>query len=243
MRPDKERDMARSILPSKAGHAKQQVKRASRRAVSQAMGRLIEDPSEWDEADGLFETGQRQVRAIVNRRRSADKVKPFIRWAVNAMAEVPKESRLDHLRGVLPKGLIGSHALSHLSRLEPFDVRPRRVWKRTLRFLDRGHTVNVLRHVLEVRGGHRFVNDVLARHALIEEGTGRPIRRASVRLLLGVHDVLPFLDSVERWEHRALRHLVDALCRALWSAHCDVEAAAALLASPLVVRPVWWIER
>lgn len=232
--------MARSILPStwrKAAHAKQRVKRANRRAVSQAMGRIVEDPSEWDEADGLFDTGQREVRAIVNQRRGADKVKPFIRWAVKATAELPKESRLDHLRGLLPKGLIGSHALSHLTRLEPFDLRPRRVWKRTRRFLDRGHAANVLRHVLEVRGGHRFVNDVLARHALIDDATHQPIRRATVRLLLGVHDVLPFMDALERWEHRPLRHLVDALCRALWSAHFDLEAARTLLASPLRVPP------
>lgn len=233
--------MARSLLPStwrRAGHAKQLVKRAGRRAVSQLMARMEDDPSAWDDLDGLFDSGQRTLGPIVRRRRSADKVAPFIRWAVKTTAALPKASRLHHLQGVLPKGLIGRHALSHLERLEPFDRRPRTVWRRTTRLLDRGHVANVLRHVLEVRGGHRFVNEVLARHALIDQTTSLPLVRKQVRSLLGAHDVLAFLSDLERGPHHQ-KFLVDVLCRALWSARFELERAQGLLESPVRVPPAY----
>ncbi len=234
--------MARSVLPSRwrsAGREKARVKRAARRQVSTVMASLSNDPEAWDDVDGVYESSDREVRVVVNRRRSSDKVNPFIRWATETTKHLPKDSRVRHLRGVLPKGLIGDHALVHLTRLEPFDLRPRKVWKRQSLLLDRGHLANVLRRVLEVKGGHALVNDVLARHAIVDE-RDRPLARAEVRLLRGVHDVMPFLDELDRWSKRPLRYVLDALCRALCNAHFELERALELMPSPVTVPSYDW---
>lgn len=234
--------MARSILPSRwrsAGREKARVKRAARRQVSTVMASLSNDPDAWDDVDGVYETADREVRGIVDRRRSSDKVNPFIRWATETTKHLPKDSRVRHLRGVLPRGLIGDHALFHLTRLEPFDLRPRKVWKRKSLLLDRGHLANVLRRVLEVKGGHALVNEVLARHAIVDQHD-RPLSRAEVRLLHGVHDVVPFLDALDGWAKRPLRYVVDALCRALWQAHFELDRALELMPSPVIVPSHDW---
>lgn len=234
--------MARSILPSRwrsAGREKARVKRAARRQLSTVMAFLSNDPEAWDDVDGVYESSDREVRGVVNRRRSSDKVNPFIRWATETTKHLPKDSRVRHLRGVLPKGLIGDHALVHLTRLEPFDLRPRKVWKRQSRLLDRGHLANVLRRVLEEKGGHALVNEVLARHAIVDD-RDRPLTRGEVRMLRGVHDVVPFLDALESWSQRPLRYVLDALCRALWDAHFELERALELMPSPVIVPSYDW---
>lgn len=234
--------MARSILPSRwrsAGREKARVKRAARRQVSTVMASLSNDPEAWDDVDGVYESSDREVRLVVNRRRSSDKVNPFIRWALETTKHLPKDSRVRHLRGVLPKGLIGDHALDHLTRLEPFDLRPRKVWKRRSLLLDRGQVANVLRRALEEKGGHAMVNEVLARHAVVDE-RDRPLPRGEVRLLRGVHDVVPLLDALEGWPQRPLRYVLDALCRALWETHFELDRALALMPSPVVVPSFDW---
>lgn len=225
--------MARSLLPSRwraAGQAKAKARRASRRQVAQVMAALVEDPSAWDDEVGAYETSDRQVRTVVSWRRSADKVNPFIRWATATTAALPKESRLQHLRGVLPKGVIGAHALTHLARVEAFDRSPRRRWTRWVVLLDRGQVAAVLRRVLEERGGHAWVNEVVARCAVVDS-RGEPVTRERVRVLRGVHDVLGFIEEVPRWE----RYVVDAVCRVLWEVGFDVERAAEVMPSPVVV--------
>ncbi len=241
MHSDKERDMARSLLPSRwrgAARAKAQARRSTRREVSQVMAGLSVDPDAWDDADGVFDDSTLGVREVVWRRRSSDKVNPFIRWATQTTKHLPKPSRLAHLRGVLPKGLIGDHALSHLQRHEPFDLRLTAPWTRRRLLLDRGHVANVLREVLEVRGGHALVNDVLSRQAIVDERSQQPLSRGPVRRLLGVHDVLPFIEELERPQHRALRYVLDALCRTLWRCHFDLERTQLELPSPVGV-PAW----
>ena len=51
------------------------------------------------------------LRRVVWRRRGADKLNHFIRWAKRRTAHLPVESRLSKMRAVLPDGLIGEHAL------------------------------------------------------------------------------------------------------------------------------------
>lgn len=239
MHSDKERDMARSLLPSRwrgAAAAKARARRATRRQVAALMASLEVDPDAWDDLHGAHDDSDLEVRAVVWRRRSADKVNPFIRWATQTTRALPKGARLHHLRGVLPKGLIGSHARSHLERLPAFDVRPRPTWRRVSRLLERGHLANVLREALEVPGGHALVNEVLSRHALVD-ARHEPISRGAVRLLHGVHDVLPLLEALEAPALRPQRYLLDALCRALWRAHFDLEQTRQALPSPVVVPP------
>lgn len=233
MRSDKHRDMARSLLPSRwrsAGQAKALAKRAHRREVGRLLAELEADPGAWEDEAGVWATSDREVRAVVERRRGSDKLNPFIRWATATTRGLPKEARLAHLRGVLPKGLIGKHALTHLERLEPFDVRPRRRWRRRSRLLDRGQVVRVLRRLVEEPGGHALVNEVVARHAVVDE-RGEPVARGVVRRLLGVHEVGAFVDGLGRVE----RYVVDALCRAVWEARFDVEVAEREMPSPVVV--------
>lgn len=233
MRSDKHRDMARSLLPSRwrgAARSKAMAKRAQRRELGRALAAVEADPDAWDDDVSLFGSSDRAVRMVVWRRRSSDKVNPFIRWATETTKGLPKDARLAALRGVLPKGLIGQHALTHLERLEAFDVSPRRQWTRRRFGLDRGHVVNVLRRLVEEPGGHALVNEVLTRHALVD-ARGEPVRRGAIRKLLGVHDVGAFVDALGRAE----RVLVERLCGAVWAAKFDLAVAVRELPSPVAV--------
>lgn len=124
---DKNRDMARSILPSRyrspvAEQAK--ARRRNRRTVKQHLRtiRTIEDVEEWDEDQDCRAYPNAEIKQIVRWRRNGDKINHFERWAVRSTAELPRDNRLSHLRSVLPNGLIGDHAMSHLRRLP--ELRP-----------------------------------------------------------------------------------------------------------------------
>ena len=120
---DKRRDMARSILPSTAGPAYGRglaaVKRAARRKYRQqltyatAVGELERFLDRLD-PDGYPD---RLIRELVRGRRAADRLNHFERWAVAVTAGLPVEDRLSTLRALLPSGLIGDHAISHLVHL------------------------------------------------------------------------------------------------------------------------------
>jgi hypothetical protein len=108
--------MARSILPSRwrgAGEDKARVNRALRRSVRQDLRRALRD--ELPEKVDLRREDRGGLRQVVWRRRSADKLNHFIRWARARTEHLPVESRLAKMRGVLPEGLIGEHALLHLT--------------------------------------------------------------------------------------------------------------------------------
>jgi hypothetical protein len=172
---DKDRDMARSILPStdrrSARGAKAHVARARRAAVRQELRgvRHLADLDEWDRRFDLGRDTNREMRHVVQRRRSADKVNPFQRWAVVITRELRPLDRLPAMRGRLPRNLIGAHALSHLRWMPEFDpgdppgnwrYRYRRAaqarheaWMREGRRLERALDV-----VLESPDGHKTLN-------------------------------------------------------------------------------------
>jgi hypothetical protein len=202
---EKVRDMSRSLLPSTkrkgARDARDQLHREARRTARLELARLQHEPEAFEDLPRPDGGRSPEIGHMVRRRRSADKVTPFIRWATATTRELPRESRLSHIQGLLPKGVIGEHALSHLKDAEsfrdPWEDTWRRAWLRRRpqsEWMDRGAQAELLRAVLAAPGGHRAFNRWLqTRHTGFDNLTYQPTR---ARTLHGAHDVLPFLDEV-----------------------------------------------
>jgi hypothetical protein len=227
---DKAKDMARSILPSRwrgAAKSRAHLHRALRRTVSQSLHALERDPSSWDEGVEFGEALEPEVSTFVSRRRGSDKLNHFERWAIARTAALPKVHRLGALASVLPDGLIGQHAMSHLERrreLAPDRDDLRLTWLRRSLFLERGHLAELLRDVLTRPGGVRALHGALKRAT---RSDGATAIHGEFRPLKGLHDVLPFLDWLESNSSRARlasRHVVDVFCRVLHETG-DVEGA------------------
>lgn len=219
---DKVRQMARSILPSTSRHASRArpvIHRAERHRARAATRAMLKDPELWDEGCDEPDVMQREIGVMVRDRRGADKLNHFERWAVKRTREMPAEARLGHLAGVLPPGLIGEHAMTHLEHNPELMSEERqrvefpwRFRKPRRRYLDDGECARLLRELLEVRDGHRLFNLAL-KHGTVEV-PGQPLTRRrvpAVRLLLGLHDVLPFLAELRR--HWVRRTFVDRFLR------------------------------
>ena len=125
----KRRQMARSLLPStarrEAARDLARVRRRGRRQLADDL-RFLSGPAavvaeRWDDAtfDGRA-WPQREIKEAVWDRRAYDKVGPFERWAVAVTAHLEPPDRLDAMRGLVPPGLMGRHALSHIDFLDHF---------------------------------------------------------------------------------------------------------------------------
>lgn len=193
--PAKRRQMARSILPSRARtEARARLRlihRAHRRRVAQ---QLAADTRRLDSigVDELFDLGDRttppgrEVREVVFDRRLADTLNHFERWAIAVTRAVPLDDRLARLRSWLPPGLIGAHALSHLCwlpEISPRGEHERWSWSPVFfKEAEREATRHALRAALE-HGLHADLN--------------RYLRRCrSDRLLHGTHDIDRFVVEV-----------------------------------------------
>lgn len=125
-------EMARSILPSTARkHARAEKRELQHRNRTNLRGKLskyrgyaadIEDIYD-DEADDLehywtprFMPG---YDTIVSDRREADKLNHFVRWAGEVIKDMDPQEGWDHLRSIVPPGIIGDHALTHLYMYNP----------------------------------------------------------------------------------------------------------------------------
>ncbi len=220
---DKAYEMARSLLPSTgrkaARKARAAISRSTRHAVRGRMTGLERDPDFADDCPDLDADSTRKMRRVVWGRRARDKVNPFQRWARAVTADLPRDERLSHVRGVLPEGLIGEHALSHLSWDTHFESTTerelhearQRAWRLQRRWnaseLDRGLLATLLRRLLLLPGGQRAFNDHLKRACAMTQTVqrghdGRHHQvlhgRGPIRLLLGTHDVRPFLAALTR---------------------------------------------
>jgi hypothetical protein len=198
---EKARDMTRSLLPSRhrasARSARATIHRSARRQSRVEMAQLARDLEAFEDLAGLDDDVTGEIRHMVCGRRQGDKVAPFIRWARAITRPLPQHSRLSHLRGFLPQGVIGDHALFHLSDEKDFahpDETARReaLWRKwaedsTPWWLDRGEQAELLRALLRSHGGHRAFNRWLQTPFTLH-----------YRPLLGEHDVLPFLADL--WE-------------------------------------------
>ncbi len=244
---DKIREMARSILPSTsrwAPWARPRIHRAQRRRENAAVRAMVNDPALWDEGEDDCEPMQREIGPMVRSRRGRDKLNHFERWAVQRTREMPAGDKLGHLAGVLPPGLIGAHAYTHLERLDALTPaghehvwRHRRYRRPGTGLLDRGEAAELLRHLLTLPSGHRLFNLALKRARLEVPAHVRLTRRP--RLLHGVHDVLPFLADVSFERDNATRLVTDRFLRAFKAARSPVAALLAVAVVKLSSDEYW----
>lgn len=182
----KDRDMARSILPSKnrrpARAAKARITRASRHRVRGRLQSVASrgDIDEWDERFDLREDTTIDVRMAVRHRRGGDKLNHFERWAVATTRDIRPDDRLSNLRARLPENLIGWHAMSHLERrpeLNPalqtsywrWNWEQRRRAQREAVLQERRQLEDAVRAFVE-RGGHKALNSAMK--AVVQRADG-----------------------------------------------------------------------
>ncbi len=228
---EKNRDMARSILPSTARKSAREERaqihgreRARVRRELDAM-RSIADPDDFE--GDLTWQARRYIAEMVYDRRSADKVGPLINWAGRLIERDPvlssatAQDREVHFRKILPPGLIGNHAISHLGRV--LDDRPRRwIWDRRRRPA-RNHDVAIVEAIIAA-GYHgdlnrriraqidpvvvqkvrlppeRLIDDEHpAPGVLLPWRTVTQTRRRNIRFLAGAHDAEAFVNDAD-WE-------------------------------------------
>jgi hypothetical protein len=123
---EKRLQMARSILPSKAAKTarrrKTQHKRRNRRKINMLLAEAARDWEAVEEED-FHAYPNREIAYAVRERRNADKLNHFERWAP-LVTSGPPDQRLAQMRAMLPKGLIGFHAISHLEFYDEFRTCP-----------------------------------------------------------------------------------------------------------------------
>ena len=212
----KRRQMARSVLPAKA-QARRGVRQARRYAHHQHRTRCRDAMNvaplddDFDEVR-LSPVLQRDIRLVVQRRRSADKLGPFLRWAnanAAALGATPQQ-RLAAMRGLLPGGIVGDHALSHLTFEPAFCVDP--TWSDPwLRWqaakTRRQRDLQSLRDRLHHRLGLRLdqvgeLNAALKATHRVTAGDGGP-----PRLWAGAHDTNAFTAAIiEQFEQSVNRN-------------------------------------
>ncbi|MGE6756816.1 hypothetical protein ACQKGO_02285 [Corallococcus interemptor] len=204
---EKVRQMARSLLPSKnreaARAARARIHRAARQEVRQQLAMWLSFGDEERDLPSFAPWERKEIGQEVRWRRDGDKVKPFIRWATARTSGLRREDRLSHVRSLLPRGVIGEHALGHVKDTDAFEDPVEKAWRshywvrrhaqRKGALLDRGEQAQLLRAVLLEPEGHRTFNRFLRESHTRAATPHRP--------LLGEHDVLPFLDTLKhpRW--------------------------------------------
>lgn len=128
--------MVRSILPStgrkRAKYAKDHLHRENRRFASthyaqyKGLSSYVEDLYEDDHFDHDYwvEPHRTGWDSIIYDRRGADKLSHFEKWAYEKTKHIRREDRFSKIAGILPDGVIGEHALSHLDFLHvPYEGR------------------------------------------------------------------------------------------------------------------------
>ncbi|WP_147441916.1 hypothetical protein [Corallococcus exercitus] len=215
---EKVRQMARSLLPSKnreaSREARAHIHRAARQEVRMELAMWLQSGDVEADVPSLAPWERVEIRKQVYWRRAGDKVNPFIRWATARTRHLPREDRRGHARGLLPQGVIGEHAMSHLERTPAFEDPTEAAWRdrhwlrqrqqRKGALLDRGEQAQLLRALLQEPDGQRTFNRFLrerytwTRTLNGQASANRKLKELpSHRPLLGVHDVNPFLDSLQ----------------------------------------------
>ncbi len=130
---EKRLQMMRSLLPSKARKgardARKTVHRQNRNNIKQKIchykGKASDVMADYEE-DGydleyFVDMHNNGWDSVVEDRRNADKIAPYIRWATAITQDIPQEDRYDYMRSITPNNLIGRHALSHIEYLDHFE--------------------------------------------------------------------------------------------------------------------------
>ena len=217
-------DMARSVLPSTARQRAKAYRRiihhAERGAAHTMLHRAVTDGDDGFD-DAVNYPYRSTIAGFVDRRRSADKIAPLVRWATRTVAAdrrlrdgTPAE-QLDHFRRIFPDDLIGRHALFHLRGT--FDGR----WN----LLPRGNTPRRINHKLL-----DAVDTILAAGAVgdLNRALKRPcvpvvrVSRGSDEYFLcapssarlhGAHDRDRFADALEVDARRVVFELAERIRR------------------------------
>jgi hypothetical protein len=130
-------EMARSVLPSTwRGDAAREAARARRRNRRAVATHLRRYTGAADLAAGRYDHDgfdvrrypSGEIKEVVCNRRDADKLGSFQRWAVEKTRHLPVAERLDAIRDLMPRDLIGRHAVSHLREMRDFRWADHELW-------------------------------------------------------------------------------------------------------------------
>ena len=186
MKKDKLRDMVRSVLPSTQRYGARFAKAAASRRVRHAI--RVEVYTE-DPAADLNRAADQWL--TVSERRVHDKLNHFMRWCEAITEGMDTRESLDHVRALLPRNVIGDHAYSHWEShrrahgrkwigIAEFSRRVDQSIFDSMRFR--------LRRVLTV--------DPTLHTRLNAEIKHRKLQTEPRRLLMGIHDIDGFIETV-----------------------------------------------
>ncbi len=208
---NKKRDMARSILPSTKKGGQKDRRRIHKRVRASSRSEMLEDPEEADFSSGEL-LRNHETRGFVDERRLKDKTGPFMRWAERSTLEIRQEDRLSHIRALVPEGLIGEHAVSHVEWKDHFEDPVVSALKKE-RFAnnanyytkedERADFSHGIRKLLNTPKGHSQINHALKKSHVVSvlyyaDGTQKQIGPEYARTLKGIHDVDSFLEDLYR---------------------------------------------
>lgn len=138
----KSREMMRSILPSKSREAarcfKKSAKRSARSNIKQELREYCNHRMMLEDEDGFFDDADlilniheqdciqaHKIREVVSRRRDADKINHFVRWAERLTEDIEdkREKRKKFISIIGGSGdLIRDHAIGHF--ISPWELNP-----------------------------------------------------------------------------------------------------------------------
>lgn len=201
---EKHKDMVESVLPSRARTMARERRRwVHKQARARQRAALAAVAASHGEADPDFGEGRRKsaMRWLVLDRRYADNVGALTRWAVAiveadpALRVAPVREQAAYFAAILPGDLIGRHALSHIEFALTYARRPS--YARELRAevaarrAERERELGQALARILAQGGHGELNRALRlAHEQHAEAGKSP---DSPRLLLGAHDIDPFV--------------------------------------------------
>jgi hypothetical protein len=110
--PKKLQTMIRSILPSTARKLAREMKRRNCRKVRRATRQALHCVGPGGETDAWLRREPKQ-REVVLERRGYDKLNHFMRWCNAHTRGMSDKEAIDYVRGIVPRNLIGKHALDH----------------------------------------------------------------------------------------------------------------------------------
>ncbi len=171
----KKRNMSRSVLPSTSRKRSRLDKRRVHHEVRAKVRDLIEN-EDWDNTDLLVNPQRHKpyngIKTVVRERRDADKLGPIMRWAEAIAPEIgdtPAE-RWVALRSMLPPGVIGWHAMTHIENIEEYEREPA-WWRRYVRPTEPAK-IELIREAISVakRVGGMASLSIMLRRKIAETG-------------------------------------------------------------------------
>lgn len=129
---EKHKDMIESVLPSRARKAARQDRRLLHHQARARQRTALAVVAAGQDDEGVdFREGRRKsaLKSFVRDRRDADNVGALTRWAAAtvradpALRSAPVREQVAYFAAILPAGLIGRHAVSHIEAALEFGGR------------------------------------------------------------------------------------------------------------------------